>query len=86
MKFYYKSAFKIYRADNKKGMPETMNVFVTAKNTVEAYHNAQKVKNELKGINPDDKVICTRKDIVCSTKPNALAEISKGVPLYDCSK
>lgn len=63
-----------------------MKVFVTAKNTAEAYHNAQKVKNELKGINLDNKVICTRKDIVCRTKPNALAEISTGVPLYDYSE
>lgn len=86
MKFYYKAAFKIYRKGNKKEMPETINVYVTAKNTVDAYHNAQKVKNELKGINPDDKVICTKKDIVCSTKPNALAEISTGIPLYDCSE
>lgn len=86
MKFYYKATFKIYRASNKNTMPETINVFVTAKNTTDAYHNAQKVKNELKGINPDDKVICTRKDIVCRTKPNALAEISTGVPLYDCSE
>lgn len=86
MKFYYKATFKIYRKGNKKAMPETMKVFVTAKNTAEAYHNAQKVKNGLKGINPDDKVIYTRKDIVCSTKPNALAEISTGVPLYDYSE
>ena len=86
MKFYYKATFKIYKAGNKKEAPETINVYVTAKNTVDAYHNAQKVKNELKGINPDDKVICTRKDIICSTKPNALAEISTGIPLYDCSE
>ena len=86
MKFYYKAAFKIYRAGNRKEAPETINVYVTAKNTVDAYHNAQKVKNELKGINPDDKVICTRKDIVCSTKPNALAQISTGIPLYDYSE
>ena len=83
MTFYYKILLRIYRNGNKQSAPETVEAYVTAGNTAEAYQKAQAIKSRLDNIGPSDTVVCTRKDVICRLKQQALADIASGVRLYE---
>lgn len=83
MIFYYKILIRIYRNGNKQSAPETVEAYVTAGNTAEAYQKAQAIKSRLDNIGPSDTVVCTRKDVICRLKQQALADIASGVRLYE---
>ena len=83
MIFYYKILIRIYRKGNKQSAPETVEAYVTAGNTAEAYQKAQAIKSRLDNIGPSDTVVCTRKDVICRLKQQALADIASGVRLYE---
>ena len=83
MTFYYKILIRIYRNGNKQSAPETVEAYVMAGNTAQAYQKAQAIKSRLDNVRSSDTVVCTRKDVICRLKQQALAEIASGVRLYE---